>query len=431
MKTNLLFIVAGSILAAGQLHAGGLVAHEWGTFTSLQGSDGVLIQWNPLASSKLPGFVHNRTRPVDSPVGGVAVQDVKAVNLFTQRLETPVIYFYNAETATVNVKVNFPKGVITEWYPQVTAFGPYFQNAPTRPNPEYPPLIATSKESFAQWDDTQLLGAAASAEKATTLRNDGTGNHYYAARETGSLLVQSRTPLAPGNPETEKFIFYRGAGNFETPLAVSLESDSGVLVRNRGVLPLRQLFVLNVKNKMAKYTRVDGLDGNENKQVDFEIGRGLEPLDKVVASLGAEMEASLATEGLYADEAKAMVKTWRDSWFAEDGLRVLYTLPREWTDGILLLKIAPAPSELVRVMVGRAEIFSPGVEQRLRGIYTELLGPGGVTDAANALADLHLGRFAPGALTRIATLESDHVDAKLNLLRVALSARETKEFSKN
>src|SRR4051812_40035166 len=32
----------------------GLVAHEWGTFTSVQGADGVLLPWQPLESSHLP-----------------------------------------------------------------------------------------------------------------------------------------------------------------------------------------------------------------------------------------------------------------------------------------------------------------------------------------------------------------------------------------
>ena len=57
-----------------------------------------------------------------------------------------------------------------------------------------------------------------------------------------------------------------------------------------------------------------------------------------------------------------MVNTWKDSWFAEDGVRVLYVLPRAWTDRTLPLKLDPAPRELVRVMVGRAEVLAPALE---------------------------------------------------------------------
>src|SRR2546421_12970302 len=41
----------------------GFVANKWGTFTSVQGGDGVLLDWRPLESSKLPAFVYNWQKP--------------------------------------------------------------------------------------------------------------------------------------------------------------------------------------------------------------------------------------------------------------------------------------------------------------------------------------------------------------------------------
>src|SRR5262252_2836840 len=38
---------------------GKYAAHEWGTFTSVQGGDGKLLNWRPLQSSRLPGFVYS------------------------------------------------------------------------------------------------------------------------------------------------------------------------------------------------------------------------------------------------------------------------------------------------------------------------------------------------------------------------------------
>src|ERR1700682_2827814 len=36
-----------------------LVVHEWGTFTSIAGKDGIALEWRPLnGSSDLPKFVH-------------------------------------------------------------------------------------------------------------------------------------------------------------------------------------------------------------------------------------------------------------------------------------------------------------------------------------------------------------------------------------
>jgi hypothetical protein len=108
-------------------------------------------------------------------------------------------------------------------------------------------------------------------------------------------------------------------------------------------------------------------------------------------------------EGLYKLEAKAMVKTWNDSWFSEEGLRVLYTLPRSWTDRTLPLKISPAPTEVVRVMVGRAEIITPSMEWELMKQITRY----GENDSrsreeavVNARA-IGLGRFAEAAVRRM------------------------------
>src|SRR5438067_10505692 len=39
--------------------ASGLVVHEWGTFTSIAGKDGVALEWRPLnGASDLPKFVY-------------------------------------------------------------------------------------------------------------------------------------------------------------------------------------------------------------------------------------------------------------------------------------------------------------------------------------------------------------------------------------
>jgi hypothetical protein len=97
-----------------------------------------------------------------------------------------------------------------------------------------------------------------------------------------------------------------------------------------------------------------------------------------------------------------MVKTWQDSWFEEDGTRVLYVLPRSWTDQTLPLKLDPAPRELTRVMVGRAEILMPSQVQQLA---QSLSGASGGQSAGRdaALAQLKtFGRFAEPAL-RLAT----------------------------
>src|SRR4030095_12592029 len=92
----------------------GVVVHEWGTFTSIARADGQPALWMPLdGQSDLPCFVH-RYRPVGKA-------DLSA----TVRMETPVLYFYSAQPATVGVTGRFNHGVLTEWFPQaVQTFRP-------------------------------------------------------------------------------------------------------------------------------------------------------------------------------------------------------------------------------------------------------------------------------------------------------------------
>src|SRR6266849_8003851 len=69
-----------------------LVVHEWGTFTSIAGKDGVALEWRPLnGSSDLPKFVHT------SQEEGLGLRHVqsKAELSGLIRMETPVLYFYS------------------------------------------------------------------------------------------------------------------------------------------------------------------------------------------------------------------------------------------------------------------------------------------------------------------------------------------------
>src|SRR2546425_4746170 len=79
-----------------------LTAHEWGTFTSIAGSDGQAVEWSPLTgSTDLPAFVEHFRDP-----------GFKLGLRGTVRMETPVLYFYSSKEETVSVSVAFAKGVI-------------------------------------------------------------------------------------------------------------------------------------------------------------------------------------------------------------------------------------------------------------------------------------------------------------------------------
>jgi hypothetical protein len=99
--------------------AGELIVHEWGTFTSLAGSEGTSLDGLHHASEPLPSFVHAsgpaaRTSPFH--VYGDASSYVPASHV-NGKMETPVLYFYSAAPQRVQVHVDFVGGLLSEWYP--------------------------------------------------------------------------------------------------------------------------------------------------------------------------------------------------------------------------------------------------------------------------------------------------------------------------
>ena len=91
-----------------------------------------------------------------------------------------------------------------------------------------------------------------------------------------------------------------------------------------------------------------------------------------------------------------MLETWRPDWF-EEGLRVLYVLPRAEVDARLPLTVSPAPDEVVRVIVGRLEVPTPEQDAELAGLlYTS---PDDDAAALAAVTD-RFGRFGEPLLRR-------------------------------
>ncbi|HEX8369358.1 MAG TPA: hypothetical protein VF604_12510 [Pyrinomonadaceae bacterium] len=320
-----------------------LVVHEWGTFTSIAGKNGVALDWRPLnAASDLPKFVYTGASEngYRQTYGSKFEASRKGHVVAKVRMETPVIYFYTERETEVSVNVDFPRGQITEWYPQASVVNGHFAKGQT----------ARNARSGINWGTIKLLPN----EKPDYLR-EVSYSHYYPARETDAVPVQvcnaDKTKI-----EKEKFLFYRGVGDFGLPLSVRLNNGKITLVNN-GASEMKNLVVFENRGGKIGFRFVASLA----KQSVVERPETSQTLDKVLI----ELEKVLVAEGLYAKEAKAMIKTWQDSWF-EEGLRVFYILPTGATDEILPLRVEPKPKEIVRVLVGRTEIITPEMEQDVR-----------------------------------------------------------------
>lgn len=424
MKRNLLFTIgAAAVLALAltarlQVNDAEYTAHEWGTFTSIQGSDGEPIRWNPFLISDLPGFVFDRTRPTHneellrSKGQEFKMLESKQSRDFLQRMETPVIYFRSEQALNVDVHVRFPKGLLTEWFPQVTSFGPVSG---------IPDLLPETRESHLKWSRVHILPPSAATHESVlaTVPRESTPSHYYPARATAANLVETTRPFdsdrtAKANSAAavrEQLLFYRGAGDFKAPLRLSLDPSGQLRLENRGRETIGPIFAVRTAHGQTAFTALGRLKPGATIQTPIPAANpGVSPAAQL-DDLSGELRTALTEARLHADEAAAMVNTWRDSWFAENGTRVLYLLPQAWTDEVLPLRLHPAPRELVRVMVGRADILHPDVEQRAGELIADHFR-GNTPRAIAGLQHLGLGRFLEPAVSRAANqIRSSSVEA--------------------
>ena len=313
-----------------------LTVHEWGTFTSVAGYDGSSLEWAPLAfSGDLPCFVHTSNGPFAKYTPGLV------------RMETPVVYFYAQQPITASVRVDFPQGKMTEWYPQAQVAA----NSGLKGN------------GAIEWSGLKIMPGATPDLPFTSGQS-----RYSPARSTDSAPVQA------GN-ENEKLLFYRGVANFRAPIEPAV-TGNGYTLRNNSGTPIPVAILFENRDGKIGYRIIRNLKGSEH--VDAPS------LTSSVDAIRKDLTAMLIQSGLYPKEAAAMLETWHDSWF-EPGTRVIYIDPRATVDAILPVRISPAPQKIERVFVGRVEVLSPATETAIRTAM----------EAGDAAAIKALGRFLP------------------------------------
>ena len=353
------------------------IVHEWGTFTSLQNESGDAIGGINTDDEPVPPFVHRLAdflllRPTEVPNN--FFQGAPSCHPdVTMRLETPVIYFHppKSETKiqTANVRVKFHGGWLSEYFPDAFADAAEFTNSNFGPGParlfRFGALHSTNESSLT-WDNLKIGG---------DWPMTNTSAHVWTSpRAVNAASVQTT------NGESEKFLFYRGVAHIDAPLKISRDAATGELlfrshlenlptdtlpiiraiwlvnIRPDGKIAFRALPPLSLDHKPKKilaHTPADFSPG------DFSSGN--------FETLKTALKTTLVSEGLFADEAQALLNTWELSYFKSAGLRVFFIVPRAWTDFYLPLEISPR-AEMNRVMVGRIELVTPDQRERLHEI---------------------------------------------------------------
>ena len=408
-----------------------LVVHEWGTFTTVHGADAEQLWWMPPTSLDLPDFVHRSQ--MSGNFSSKAVYHPKDVAALA-RMETPVIYFYSQRERVVDVSVLFRGGIVTEWYPQ----GSRVESQATQDM-----AAAHTRQFLVQWNGLTILPRNTQEMTLDKLIRSaaGEGDHYYVARETDANFLRVSSATTQRSAEYERDLFYRGLGYFQAPLGVAVDADEQLVSLNaREAEPIQAAFLLTIRDGMMRYQEVGEAVANAASTVESDAAPfgALQSMRKLAMR---DMARALVDAGLYEKEARAMVNTWQDQWFAEQGTRVLYLLPRAWTDRTLPLRISPQPDSVVRVMVGRAELITPSVERELRQqILTFRNGDAAAqSQAIDVVVALRLGRFLRAAITKATQGEDDQqlmraaweLAGAADAVAAAASAREDARSARN
>lgn len=387
-----------------------LVVHEWGTFTSLQDETGRAIGGINSDDEPLPPFVHNLRDGLipRSPAEDLVAALTKGVPFVmptaTMRLETPVLYFYPPDEAPLplelDVRVEFRGGWLTQFYPDAIVQAPGI-------NAREPARLSDDTLGRLEWRRLRVGGDGQAEPPGTD------SIVWNAPRGVAASPVTARNIKQPELIETERYLFYRGIANLDAPLKVVREADKLVIrptpqlarvvpgaeittlwlteIREDGLLAFRQIGPLSTAAAEAK----TGLaTASEFKPNDFTAG-SLRRLREVI-------HQSLVKDGLFADEAYALLNTWEASYFRTPGLRLFYLVPRPWTDYYLPLTIS-APATISRVMVARTEIVTPAQRALLRQVAADRAN--GDSNAARLDPDAlrKLGRFRDALLNDLAS----------------------------
>ena len=266
-----------------------LIAHEWGTFTSVAVRAGTQQPWAPLTGSPdLPCFVER-----------LGLQNFKYFPGASVRMETPVIYFYSKVATTLSVHVGFPRGWVTEWYPKASSVWP------TQDALSHAPLLEQGEIS---WKNVNVQPGV-----DPVFPNSIGASHYFAARNTDAAPLDI-------SKQKEKLIFYRGLGNFLVPIRPRFNPEGNLEIVNAGPEEIQFLMVFENRGGKIGYRVIRNLKDSE-----------VVPLPELTANASdvhKQIAQNLVEAGLYAKEALAMVETWKDSWF-EEGTRVFYLAPQK------------------------------------------------------------------------------------------------------
>lgn len=330
-----------------------LIVHEWGTITSKHYRDGAVSgHMNEIRPQEvLPDFVYHLDQSIlkafDKNPHAIGHRSV------TMRLETPVLYFYPSKKFNyeepLNISVQFRGGLINEYYPMAV---PYYTNLNIDSHEETD--IDEDTTGYLYWNEIHLVKQGDGPK--TDLKV------WLAPRQVQATHVQT------SNGEQEQFLFYRGVAHlnslFKTTYALDTKEikiySAGNLVPGFSHSLVPEVWVVDIKEDGSAVYRDLGsmnLSNDSNKLLCTTTINFLKKEYKKenIQMLRESMHKGLIQNGLYHQEATAMLNTWQETYFEQPGTRIFFIVPREWIEYHLPL-IFSTPVHMERVLIGRIDL---------------------------------------------------------------------------
>ncbi len=359
---SIIFVAAvlGGCAAATPSPGQTLIVHEWGTFTSFQDSVGTTIGGINVDDEPVPEFVHRLDSfPIWTPGSRPASWSQGAPRCHpdvTLRLETPVVYFYPDSDSAVHEPIDFHAsflgGWLTEYFPAARA-----------DSPRFPGQLTGAIRGRLEWSGLRL-GTKAPADLPQTSERV-----WLAPRK-----VRSSTVTTADGKESEKYLFYRGVAHIDAPLVVRQRENHVTIAPRAGdsqghlnSIPTSWMVQVFPDGRIW-YSAFDA-----QRAVAGAVTISLPPQEADTShthlkALQAALREALIEQGLFPDEAQAMLDTWELSYFKSEGLRLFFLLPRSWIDHYLPISVS-TPAHITRVMLGRIELISPLQQEMMAKLY--------------------------------------------------------------
>ncbi|MCA8942847.1 MAG: hypothetical protein KDB80_09840 [Planctomycetes bacterium] len=270
-----------------------LEVHEWGTFTSMVGADGTVLEGLQHEEELLPDFVHELTDLSEINGGGGRVLKFPATRV-TQKMETPVIYFHTGTAQTVSVDVRFPQGLLTQFYPIPFLVAPALDEQLRTPVD-----LSQVDDAFLRWNVDLIPRDHAAPSEIPTCDPD---DPWSFARQVNCAFVRTSDPEGVQRAiEAEHYLFYRGLARFGLPFGLEAGTDGTGTFRNECVHAVPFAAVLDMNDDGGRFLELGAVGAQSNARFDFDGAHRESDRARIAAALGARVFEALLDQGLFED----------------------------------------------------------------------------------------------------------------------------------